>query len=130
MKKPLAQVVENDVHHAKIIGIILQEAGYEVKHCYDGLSAFEYLLENTPDLIILDIHLPQASGEVVAWWVKSEPSLSQTEMVVVTADPQVPIPLSDHIAAVMIKPFSPLYLSQVVKDLTASFIETQEQYEN
>ena len=53
-----------------------------------------------------------------------------TEIVVVTADPQVPIPLSDHIAAVMIKPFSPLYLSQVVKDLTASFIETQEQYEN
>jgi DNA-binding response OmpR family regulator len=55
-------VVDDDDHIREVIGIFLQQEGYEVKEASDGKKALE-LLEYTPvDMAILDIMMPQLNG--------------------------------------------------------------------
>jgi len=41
---------------------ILEAAGYEVEEAFNGLEALEKLLENPPDLLIVDVNMPQMDG--------------------------------------------------------------------
>lgn len=41
---------------------ILEGAGYEVDEAFNGLEALEKLLENPPDLLIVDVNMPQMDG--------------------------------------------------------------------
>ena len=41
---------------------ILEAAGYEVDEAYNGLEALEKLLESPPDLLIVDVNMPQMDG--------------------------------------------------------------------
>jgi two-component system chemotaxis response regulator CheY len=41
---------------------ILEAAGYEVDEAFNGLEALEKLLENPPDLLIVDVNMPQMDG--------------------------------------------------------------------
>jgi len=56
-------VVEDEQMLARIIGMKLEEEGYEVTHAYDGEQAYTLLSQPTlPDLVLLDILLPKMSG--------------------------------------------------------------------
>lgn len=56
-------VVEDEQMLAKIIGMKLEDEGYEVSHAYDGQAAYEALcIEPLPDLTLLDVLLPRMSG--------------------------------------------------------------------
>lgn len=56
-------VVEDEQMLAKIIGMKLEDEGYEVLHAYDGQAAFEMLsVDPQPDLTLLDVLLPRMSG--------------------------------------------------------------------
>lgn len=55
-------IVEDDAHVAQLISQGLSEDGYIVKHCSDGLCAMNELAEKLPDLVILDILLPNITG--------------------------------------------------------------------
>jgi DNA-binding response OmpR family regulator len=71
MKKIL--VVEDEQMLAKIIGMKLQEEGYEVEHAYDGAEAYAQLCKDTlPDLVLLDVLLPKMSGFDVLDRLRSE----------------------------------------------------------
>lgn len=41
---------------------ILEAAGYEVDEAFNGLEALEKLLENPPDVLIVDVNMPQMDG--------------------------------------------------------------------
>lgn len=60
--KPTALVVEDDVDLALFVGRVLQKAGFEVEKVYTGLQALAALGSTVPNLVILDIGLPQVSG--------------------------------------------------------------------
>jgi DNA-binding response OmpR family regulator len=56
-------VVEDEQMLAKIIGMKLEEEGYEVTHAYDGQAAYEAMCTTPPvDLVLLDVLLPKMSG--------------------------------------------------------------------
>ncbi|GAG08405.1 unnamed protein product [marine sediment metagenome] len=55
-------LVEDEKSLCDIIFDDLTEAGYEVLTAYTGKEYYEHMKETTPDLIILDIKLPDASG--------------------------------------------------------------------
>ncbi len=60
---PKILVVEDEQMLAKIIGMKLEEEGYEVAHAYDGEEAYNLLTQpELPDLVLLDVLLPKMSG--------------------------------------------------------------------
>ena len=55
-------VVDDDVALAEMIGIVLQNEGYEVVFCADGSAALAQFQEHNPDLVLLDVMLPGMDG--------------------------------------------------------------------
>lgn len=55
-------VVEDDIDLNKFVSTYLRGSGYEVKSCYDGEEALEYLACNTVNVIISDVMMPRMGG--------------------------------------------------------------------
>lgn len=58
-------IVEDDQMLAEIYQTKMQMAGYDCRIAYDGLSALSLIREVMPDLVLLDLMLPQLSGDQV-----------------------------------------------------------------
>ena len=55
-------VVEDEPSIAEVVGLYLQRAGYQVKTAADGKAAITILEKGIPDLVILDLMLPEIDG--------------------------------------------------------------------
>lgn len=55
-------VAEDDINTSKLMNLVLEKAGYDVVCAYDGEEAFDKLLKNHIDLIILDVMMPKMDG--------------------------------------------------------------------
>jgi len=76
-------IVEDEAHIAKGVEINLKAEGYETEIIGNGLEAIEAITSNPPDLVLLDIMLPGASGFEVAEKVRA--SLIRTPILFLTA---------------------------------------------
>lgn len=84
MKKKVLIVEDNDLNQ-KLVLDLLQARGYETIATGDGLQAIEIARREKPDLIIMDIQLPNASGLEVTRWIKQDASLAHIPIIAVTA---------------------------------------------
>ena len=105
MKKIL--IIEDDIGISHSLKIYLENFDFEIDLFHTGVSAIDYIIQTTPDLIILDINLPGMSGIEIC---KKYRELSQTPIVMLTARSSeldkitgLEIGADDYIA----KPFSP-----------------------
>lgn len=62
MSNYVVLVVEDTVEFAKLTMMMLQRIGLKSVHAEDGDAAVEYITHNRPDLVLLDLNLPGASG--------------------------------------------------------------------
>lgn len=67
-------VVEDEKALADTVAYNLRRAGYEVRVVYDGASAIKALRRDPPDLVVLDLMLPEVSGEDVCRILRAESS--------------------------------------------------------
>ena len=63
-------LVEDDSDLAEVVSIRLRDAGFEVVYCGDGESALKEVKSRLPDLMILDVFLPQVDGFSVLRGIK------------------------------------------------------------
>lgn len=63
----------------------LERAGYEVLVAYDGETALHNLRREKPDLLLLDLMLPDRDGWDITRLIRSEPSLAHTPIIMLTA---------------------------------------------
>jgi len=63
-------VIEDDTHIANTLKEILSRQGYDVKLTYSGEEGINCFIEETPDLILLDVTLPDADGLTVLGNIK------------------------------------------------------------
>ena len=66
-------IVEDEADLIELTEKILQRYGYQTLRCLDGASAFALVLQENPDLIILDLTLPGKTGHEICAEIKSDP---------------------------------------------------------
>jgi len=120
---PLAVVVEDDLFLSEIYSDALRSSGLQVETFYEGQSAMKALKEMTPDLIVLDLNLPNFSGIEIFRALRNNPATAETWVLIVTADPSQAAELSQseiesQNLLVLSKPISVDQLDQLAKRLT------------
>ena len=78
-------VVEDNELNMKLFNDLLEANGYQVIQTRDGLSALDLARKHRPDLILMDIQLPEVSGIEVTKWLKEDDALRHIPVIAVTA---------------------------------------------
>ncbi len=113
-------VVEDDRDISELIRYNLQREGYDVSAVFDGLNAYEYALRLKPDLILLDLMIPEMDGMEVCRRLKSDETLRRIPVIMLTAkseEADVLVGLQMHAEDYITKPFSPKILLARIKAL-------------
>jgi len=78
-------IVEDNELNMKLFHDLLDAHGYETLQTREGLQALALARQHRPDLILMDIQLPEISGLEVTKWLKEDDELSHIPVVAVTA---------------------------------------------
>ena len=78
-------VIEDNTTNMKLCHDLLKVHGYNVLQAKDGMQGWELAREHCPDLILMDIHLPDVSGPEVTKWLKNDEDLKSIPVVAITA---------------------------------------------
>ena len=77
-------IVDDEVNFTKLLSAFLNQRGYEVAVVHDGKGAVEMVKLFCPDVILLDLGLPDLSGDLTALRIKSENKKRAIPIIVVT----------------------------------------------
>ena len=78
-------IVEDNELSMKLVNDLLEANGYNIVGTADGQEVLELAKEYRPDLILMDIQLPDISGIEVTKMIKAEDSLKEIPVIAVTA---------------------------------------------
>ena len=82
-------IVDDQPHNLRLLSEILVERGYEVRKAINGSTAFMGLKTFIPDLILLDIHLPEIDGYEICQQLKSDCQTKQIPIIFLSASNEV-----------------------------------------
>ena len=85
MKNNKILVVEDEESLLKLESILLTSKGYSVTGVMDGKAALEEIKKNRPDLVLLDVMLPEMDGFEVCRRIKEESETAGIPVVMLTA---------------------------------------------
>jgi DNA-binding response OmpR family regulator len=113
-------VVDDDAELVELVGFNLKQAGYEVGTAGDGVEALKKARSLMPDLIILDVMMPELDGFAVCEILRRDSTTAAIPIIMLTA-------LSSELGRMaglgsgatdfLSKPFSPRLLVERVEDL-------------
>ena len=86
--RPMAKtvlIVEDNELNMKLFHDLLDAHGYQTLQTRSGIEALQIARERRPDLILMDIQLPEVSGLEVTRWLKDDEELREIPVVAVTA---------------------------------------------
>ncbi|MBP2226950.1 response regulator [Azospirillum agricola] len=78
-------IVEDNELNMKLFHDLLEAHGYRTLQTRDGMEAMRMARQHRPDLILMDIQLPEVSGLEVTRWIKDDAELKAIPVVAVTA---------------------------------------------
>jgi two-component system, cell cycle response regulator DivK len=78
-------IVEDNELNMKLFHDLLDAHGYKTLQTKDGMEALEIARNHRPDLILMDIQLPEVSGLEVTKWLKEDDELAAIPVIAVTA---------------------------------------------
>jgi two-component system, cell cycle response regulator DivK len=78
-------IVEDNELNMKLFHDLLEAHGYHTVGTRNGIEALDLARKHRPDLILMDIQLPEVSGLEVTKWLKEDPELKVIPVVAVTA---------------------------------------------
>jgi two-component system alkaline phosphatase synthesis response regulator PhoP len=78
-------VVDDDKEIVRLVRAYLEKAGYQVLTAYDGETALHILRREQPALVVLDLMLPDRDGWDITRLVRSEPTLADTPIIMLSA---------------------------------------------
>jgi len=123
--KPLALIVEDTLSLALLFTEAIEQAGYKVEAQQHGTIAQARLKQITPQLVILDMHLPGVDGETILRGIRADERLATTHVIVTTADSSLGANVSTLANQVLIKPVGFIQLRDLAKRLRAQLVADQ-----
>ena len=78
-------IVEDNELNMKLFNDLLEAKGYKTIQTRNGLEALDLARAHRPNLILMDIQLPEVSGLEVTKWLKEDDDLHQIPVIAVTA---------------------------------------------
>jgi len=119
-KRPSILSVEDDPLLARMLTLLLTSEGFEVRHAADSKSMLSALNQSIPDLVILDVMLPDTSGFQILEWIRKEPKLADLPVIMLTAkvgEEDVMRGLRAGADGYIFKPFTPEPLLQCIRSV-------------
>lgn len=120
--KPKILVIDDEPDAVDLVAFNLREAGYEVVTGADGNEALKKAREHVPDLIVLDLMLPEVDGLEVCKILRRDPAVSHVPIIMLTAKAaEIDRVLGLELGAddYVTKPFSPRELVLRIKKMLA-----------
>lgn len=118
MKKIL--IVDDDLYARMIVRLILDSDKYYMIEATDGMEALQRAVSEQPNLIVLDVMMPNMDGFTVCQQIKSHPDLAQIKIIMLTVRSDAEdrargqaVGADDY----LVKPFSPAVLREAVDRL-------------
>jgi pilus assembly protein CpaE len=115
-------IIDDDVDTLRLVGLMLQRQGYEISAASNGTQGLAKALEEHPDLILLDVMMPDMDGYEVARRLRKNPTTQAVPILMFTAKTQ----LDDKVTGFEVgaddyltKPTHPTELQAHVKALLA-----------
>ena len=81
-------LIEDMPDNAELVRKALSTRGFEIIHALDAETGLQMALAQHPDLILLDLGLPDYDGQTLAGWLRAEAVLDATPIIVLTAWPE------------------------------------------
>ena len=119
MKKTIT-IIEDEPFIIEALSFILEKEGFIVKSISDGAKAIEFVKDTNPDLVILDIMLPNVSGMKILEDIRSTKVIAELPVLMLTAKGQKKDRRAAEDAGVnefMTKPFDNAELIQQIKHM-------------
>ena len=85
-ESPIILYIEDNFDNFKLVRRVLMVEGFEVHGAIDGHEAFVFLQQTTPDLILMDINLPQIDGYTLAGQIQQQSSYAHIPIIALTAN--------------------------------------------
>ncbi len=119
-------IIDDDLDTLRLVGLMLQRQGYQISAATNGQQGLEKAFEEDPDLILLDVMMPDMDGYEVTRRLRQNPVTSETPILMFTAKTQ----LDDKVIGFEVgaddyltKPTHPSELQARVKTLLARSVE-------
>lgn len=85
MSKGCVLVIEDNIDNMDLVHFLLEQVGYEVMEARDGRTGLELAYQRLPDIILLDMSIPEVDGWKVAQQLKSDPQTQSICIIALTA---------------------------------------------
>jgi len=106
MSDSFALIIEDDEDLSVIFSEALQAAGFDTEIARAGDTALARLAVTSPEVVVLDLHLPRVAGMDILHQIRADPRLAGTRVIVATAHPRMAESLRDEADLVLLKPIS------------------------
>ena len=116
MSKPLLLIIEDDPTLNQIFTITLKD-DFDIETYSDGKTALARLAEVVPVLVVLDLNLPGTPGREILAKIRADERLSDTRIILATADERQADMLHNQADIVLLKPISPGQLKDLARRL-------------
>ena len=113
-------IVDDEPNVVDLVRVTLEDERVRVLDAPDAAAALETLSALQPDLVLLDVNLPDRSGFEICRWIRDDAILARTKIVMLTAAAQKEDIARGHAAGAdhyLTKPFSPVRLLSLVEEL-------------
>ena len=78
-------IVEDNEMNMRLFSDLIKTKGYDVFECLEGKKAFDMARNVKPDLILMDIQMPEVDGLTVTKMIRQEKEIAKTKIIAVTA---------------------------------------------
>ncbi len=114
-------VVDDEKDVVELVKFLLERDGHQVLEAFNGREALERAFAEHPDLIILDIMMPEMDGYTVNARLTESDSTRRIPVIILTAKGQMRdvFEMASNVAFYMEKPFDPKHLREKIQEVLA-----------